>query len=208
MTRNDAVWALRHCDYLTANDKHVFNTLLMSADHPDCNLPDRFTPTRPELATWTGLSASSVKRSVNHLVSHGWLVCDTGRGNGRKSRYRLLPDAPDAECQCAKVSHRPLRAVPKEVTGNPLAEGKGVTQNPLRSQGEPSKGSNDSPNPQVEPQNPRKDARKEGEEGTHNLRTPERACDYHPTAPGIRDTRDGSFRCRACGPHLWKEPAA
>ncbi len=161
MNRNDAAWALRHCAYLTSNDKHVFNTLLLSVDFGDCNLPERFTPTRPELSAWTGLSPSSVKRSVNHLVSHGWLVCETGRGNGRKSRYRLLPGAPDAECRCVKVSQRPLSAVTKEVTETPYVEPKGVTQTPERVHSEPSKGSQGLGNPQVEPQIPRK----EGGEG-------------------------------------------
>jgi hypothetical protein len=187
-TRNDAAWAVRHCGYLTANDKHVFNTLLLSADNPDCNLPERFTPTRPELAAWTGLSASSVKRSVNHLVSHGWLMVETGRGNGRKSKYRLLPDAPDAECHCRKVSHRTLSVVPKE-----------VTQTPLRVHGEPSKGSTDLANPQVEPQNPRKDARKEGV-----VALPCDKCDSTDT----QITAGGYRLCRTHAGVQWKEPAA
>lgn len=215
--RNEASWALRHCAYLSPNDKLVFTTLLLSVDFKDCHLPERWTPTRPELVAWTGLSASSVKRSVNHLVSHGWLACETGRGNGRKSRYRLLPGAPDADCGCTKVSERTLSVVTKEVTENPYVEPKGVTQTPERVHSDPSKGSTGLGNPQVETGIPRKEGwegkgegvtARDTPRGTQIVSTSERTCDYHPAAPGIKDNRDGSYRCRRCGPHLWKEPAA
>lgn len=200
MKRGDAVKAIRACDYLTANDKLVFKELLEGAEFDTLHLSERFTPTRPELARWTSLSESSVKRSVNHLVSHGWLTCETGRGNGRKSRYRLLPGTPDADCTCQKVSPRTLSAVPKGSTVTTFPDGKGSTETPLRVHTEPSKGSQDIANPKVEPDFALREAGKEG------IGTP-RFCDYHPEAPGLLDPPSGSYRCQRCAPHLWKESA-
>lgn len=140
MRRGEADWAVKRCTYLTTTDKAVFWALLHVADNDTCALPERFSPTMAELARWTSLGLSSVKRSVNHLVKHKWLARELGGGRGRKCRYQLAPGSPDLECRCEKGPRVTL-----------LRAGKGSTLDQKGVHSDPIKGPNEHENPQVGP---------------------------------------------------------
>jgi hypothetical protein len=120
---------VKRCDYLTAAERLVFLALLEVANNVDCVVPDNMTPTVPTLAGWTHLGRTTVKRATNHLASHGWLVCEPGRGRGNRSTYALVPREPDPACQCLKGPQR-----------TPLVVAKGSNETPKRVQIEQEKG--------------------------------------------------------------------
>lgn len=199
MKRGEADWAVKHCGYLSATDKAVFWALLEPADNDTCVLPDRFTPSLGELARWTSLGVSSVKRALAHLADHGWLLREVGNGRGHKSSYRLVPYAPDADCHCVKGSTvTPLR-VAKEPTVDTFAEIKEPTVDLEGVQGGPRRGPDDSEDQQVKPTFARREA---GKQGRHDP-----GCDRCSTSPSRVDNGGNRF-CASCAPHIWKEPAA
>ena len=116
------VWALPD---LTPNERLVGLALANYAN----DLGEKIYPGQERIQAQTGLSESSVRRSIQSLVSSGWLIVVTkGDGRGHATEYRMPVDM-----QIVADRHAELKGV-KSAPPNPERVShrrkKGVTQTP------------------------------------------------------------------------------
>lgn len=80
---------------IPASDHRIMSVLQGRAEWKTGVIQSRFQPRSLEqLADWCGLSLATVKRSLNRLDEHGWLVRSYqsfGGGRGRNTEYQLSP---------------------------------------------------------------------------------------------------------------------
>jgi len=118
---------------LPPRDFKVFMVLMKKATWVTAEIKPQFQPRRlGELAAWCRMSEANVKRALNHLERHGWVVRHrhvTRKGTGGRSRPTSYQLEHGRDCDCPK---RAQDEPDKGVQDEPVSGHKGAQDEPRK----------------------------------------------------------------------------